>query len=68
MAIKGRKKANVDKNFCVACGVCVKACPIGAIKIHRGLYAEVDKDRCVGCSKCYNLCPASVIDMKMEEQ
>lgn len=59
-----KKKAHVDINYCVACGICVKNCPIKAIKINKGLYAKVDFEKCVGCSKCSKICPASVIEMK----
>lgn len=62
-----RKKAYVDTKYCVACGVCQKTCPIGAISIHKGIYAEVNFDKCVGCSKCAKACPASVIEIKSEE-
>ena len=43
------RKADVDKKVCVACGVCVKACPKQAIYIHKGCYAVVKEELCVGC-------------------
>lgn len=58
-----RKKAYVDKNYCVACGVCVNTCPLNAIEIHKGQYASVDINKCVGCKKCANMCPASTIEI-----
>lgn len=62
-----KRKAVVSKNYCVACGHCAKYCPMNAISIFKGLYAEVDLSKCVGCGKCENLCPASVIELiKME--
>jgi ferredoxin len=62
-----RKKAKVLKNQCVACGTCVSECPIGAIKIIGGVFAQVDENKCVGCSKCEKACPASVIEIIMKE-
>lgn len=59
-----RKKAYVDTSYCVACGACAKNCPIKAITIHKGMFAEVDFDKCVGCGKCSKVCPASVIEIK----
>lgn len=59
-----KKKAYVDTNYCVACGVCQKNCPLGAIAIYKGMFAKVDMDKCVGCAK---LCPASIIEIKEEE-
>lgn len=58
------RKAQVDTNYCVACGVCQKICPFGAISIYKGIYADVTLDKCVGCSKCAKACPASVIEIK----
>lgn len=62
-----RKKAKVLKEQCVACGTCVNECPIGAIKVIGGVFAEVDENKCVGCSKCEKVCPASVIEIIMKE-
>ncbi|WP_297631239.1 4Fe-4S binding protein [uncultured Clostridium sp.] len=59
-----RKKAYVDTKYCVACGVCQKNCPVRAISVANGIYAEINKDKCVGCSKCAKMCPASTIEIK----
>ncbi len=59
-----KRKASVDTKYCVACGVCQKVCPFGAIAVYKGIYAEVNIDKCVGCSKCVKACPASVIEIK----
>ena len=58
-----KKKANIDQNICVACGCCMKVCPLGAINIYKGLYAQVDSNKCVGCGKCAKECPASIISI-----
>ena len=58
-----KKYAVIGKN-CVACGCCVKVCPLGAISIYCGVYAVVDKNKCVGCGKCAKACPASVIEIR----
>ena len=62
-----KRKAKILKKECVACGTCIKVCPLEAIKIISGVFAEVDEDKCVGCSKCAKECPASVIDIVDEE-
>ena len=56
-----KKLAFPDKNNCVACGVCMIACPRGAISIYKGCYAQVKEDTCVGCSLCAKACPAGCI-------
>ena len=32
-------------NHCVACGCCVKVCPMSAISIWRGVTAQVDREK-----------------------
>ena len=61
------KKACVSKQDCVACGCCVKVCPLGAISIDRGIRAVVNEEKCVGCGKCAKECPASVIELREVE-
>lgn len=63
-SVKIRKKAIIHKEECVACGCCVRACPVGAISIFKGVFAVVDYSKCVGCGKCAAICPASVIEME----
>ena len=59
-----KKLALVDQNICVACGVCAKTCPKGAISIYRGCYAIVDEGKCVGCGLCGKACPVECISIK----
>ena len=56
-----KKLAITDKGICVACGVCMKACPRCAISIYRGCHAVVDPEKCVGCGLCARACPAGCI-------
>lgn len=53
----------VAEGDCVACGCCVKVCPMGAIAVVKGIMAKVAYDKCVGCGKCAKECPASVITL-----
>ena len=64
MALRRKRRAVVDESACVACGCCVKVCPLSAIRIRRGIRAEIDGERCVGCGKCAKECPASVIEIQ----
>ena len=59
-----KKLAFADKNVCVACGACMKACPREAVSIYRGCYAVVDEAKCVGCGLCTRACPAGCIAIK----
>ncbi len=60
--MKNVKKIASVSNECVACGTCVKACPLGAITIKKGIKAEIHES-CVACGKCKMVCPACVITM-----
>lgn len=62
--VRKTRKALVDQTSCVACGCCVKVCPLSAIQVVKGITAQVDKGRCVGCGKCAKECPASVITIE----
>ena len=59
-----KKYAVAEKKICVACGVCMKACPRQAISIYRGCYAIVEETNCVGCGLCVKACPAGCIEIK----
>lgn len=67
METRKKRKALVNQSECVACGCCVKVCPMGAIQIFKGIMAQVDLGKCVGCSKCAKECPASVIRIQEVE-
>lgn len=51
----------LPKDKCTACGACVNACPIRAIKMtedaHGFLHPEVDTEKCRNCGYCANICP-----------
>lgn len=64
MVTRKKQRAVVDGTACVACGCCVKVCPLSAIRIWHGIRAEVDGERCVGCGRCARECPASVIELQ----
>ncbi len=60
----------VNKNKCIACGMCTKICPDGAInfkKIKGKLKADVNYDYCKGCGLCAKECPVKAIIMEREK-
>ena len=61
MTTKKRRTAIVETTDCVACGCCVKVCPMRAIHIDHGIAAQVDRKKCVGCGKCVEACPFGVM-------
>jgi NAD-dependent dihydropyrimidine dehydrogenase PreA subunit len=56
-----KKLAVPNRKICVACGVCLKACPKKALSIYKGCYAQVQEETCVGCGLCAKACPAGCI-------
>jgi len=52
----GLLKFEVDKNKCVKCGQCYKACPVDAIDWSKKEYAKINKDKCIKCKACINAC------------
>lgn len=45
---------------CVACGVCIEECPVGAISMN-GDGAVIDERTCIRCGKCHDVCPQDAV-------
>ena len=48
------------KELCVACGRCVRVCPIKAVQMHNGK-AKVHHSDCIGCYTCHEMCTSPAI-------
>ncbi len=44
---------------CIACGVCISECPVGAIS--EGDIYVIDPDTCTDCGACESSCPSGAI-------
>ena len=56
-------RPEVVADQCQLCGVCVKACPPGAIRVVGGRL-RFDYQRCIRCFCCRELCPHAALKLK----
>ena len=57
---RNRTFLKVNKSLCSGCGLCVRACPQGAINLVGGK-AEIDASRCNSCYQCVDACHRGAI-------
>lgn len=54
-----------DISKCILCGMCMRGCPSGAIRVSRPDYTwEIHPFSCVQCNNCVEVCPAKCLAMK----
>ncbi len=59
-----RRKPKIDKNLCVACGICVKSCPVEGSALtfkKKGKPPVYDYNKCIACYCCQEMCPQKAI-------
>jgi ferredoxin len=56
--------AEIDRAECTACGACVDACQVEAIRQEDDEPATVDPDICLGCGQCQGACFFGAVSME----
>lgn len=60
--ISPRKERLYTRKKCIGCGLCVQACPAGAVRLTpRGV--EADREACRACGRCAEVCPALATEL-----
>jgi uncharacterized protein (DUF362 family)/Pyruvate/2-oxoacid:ferredoxin oxidoreductase delta subunit len=57
-------KASVDRNICVKCFLCTKACPVGTLQSNGSDYPYVNIKKCISCFCCHEMCPKKAIGFR----
>lgn len=53
----------LDKDKCISCGLCVRDCHFGVLKMKDGNPDFANPDHCIGCLHCFAICPEGAITM-----
>lgn len=60
---RGHIEINIDD--CIMCGMCMRKCPSGAIKVDRNAKTwSIERMGCVQCENCVNACPKNCLSIK----
>jgi NADH:ubiquinone oxidoreductase subunit F (NADH-binding)/(2Fe-2S) ferredoxin/Pyruvate/2-oxoacid:ferredoxin oxidoreductase delta subunit len=47
----------IEPSKCMACLLCLRGCPTGAIVGAKNTIHYIDQDKCNGCGTCFDVCP-----------
>lgn len=68
--MKENKIPIFNYDMCIACGICVTACPISVLElnkididIYKTAYPSLINDECLGCGICVESCPMDAINL-----
>jgi ferredoxin len=58
-------KAKINEKSCRKCMLCVKSCPVSAIKCKdKSSFPSVDESKCISCFCCHELCPYKAVGFR----
>jgi electron transport complex protein RnfB len=60
--------ADIVREECIGCTICIKVCPVDAIVGARHMIHKVLEDQCNGCELCIDECPVNCMSMTKANQ
>ena len=57
----------LDTAECIACEVCVEACPQSVLEVKGDVVEVVAEESCIGCGDCMEECPMGCITEIQED-
>lgn len=60
--------ADIVREECIGCTICIKVCPVDAIVGARHMIHKVIEDQCNGCELCIDECPVNCMSMIKADQ
>lgn len=72
----GKGKPRIKYKECIACGICMSACPFSCLELNinnldkykKSYPSLVLKEKCTGCGICSNECPLGAIEIARDNQ
>jgi ferredoxin len=69
-------RLKINPQTCKACGLCVKRCPVQALRLEesplannkQGKAATLDPDSCLGCGVCVHKCPTQSLSLELRAE
>jgi len=55
------------RSKCVSCGICIDACPHGALSSDSDNFVIIEREKCATCGECVAVCPEGALELVGKE-